>query len=286
MMITIPENYRKVTELTEMQDLLRDLMYELHCICEKHNLVYNIYCGTMLGAVRHQDIIPWDDDIDITMPRTDYEKLIQIVKEQYADRFEIQAYPDENYIYPFGKFFKKDTILIEKNLLAKYGTSKLYVDIFPVDGIPDISEKKLRKRFERSERYLKNIYYCTSVITPADGGWKQALTFVKYLRRAWLNIWGYKYFLAKQEKMAAQYKLEDCDRVGFTSRIWGIRGVVDKEAYFDRALYKFGKYEFWGDRDYEYCLSKMYGDYMTPPPENMRIVKHGYDLYIKATEEE
>ena len=147
---------KQITELKIMQEMLKSLMKDVHDICEKHGLVYNLYGGSLLGAVRHQDIIPWDDDIDITMPRPDYEKLKTIINQEYSDRFDLYDYPRDNYIYPYVKLCKKSTVLFEDVLRDKYCKLGLYIDIFPMDGIPETDDKEICKRFgnaERNKRY-------------------------------------------------------------------------------------------------------------------------------------
>ena len=80
------EGYEKITDLPRMQGMLREVLQDIHIICEENDLIYNIVWGTFLGAVRHKDIIPWDDDVDIAMPRPDYERLLEIIKAQHSDR--------------------------------------------------------------------------------------------------------------------------------------------------------------------------------------------------------
>lgn len=281
-MQNIPKHYKQVTDLKTMQELLRKLLWEFHNICQAHGLVYNLFGGTLLGAVRHQDIIPWDDDIDVTMPRPDYEKFLKIVREKYADMYEIYAYPKKNYIYPYGKFCRKDTLLIETKLQEKYGKLALYIDIFPVDGIPEMPEAALAKRYKRAEKNKKRTAICVQSVTASPCWWKKPFVIVKWLRRAVLNLFGYRYFLKKQIDETCKYAFEDCEHVGFVSSWgWGVKGITKKTEYLRRHLYQFGPYQFWGPEDYHANLSSWYGDYMTPPPENKRMAPHSYDLFVK-----
>lgn len=272
----------QVTELKIMQSMLCDLMQEIHKICEENNLIYNLFGGSMLGAVRHQDIIPWDDDIDITMPRPDYEKLKLIINEKYQDRFDLYDYPMENYIYPFMKLCKKNTVLYEDTLKSKYSKLGLYVDIFPIDGIPETDGAQIRKRFCRADKYKARVAYCVVKPTVSHVWWKKPYIFVKLLRSGFFSIKGYKYYVKKQIEETVKYSYDECDRVGFVSfGDWGIRGIIDKQSYLDRKLYKFGQYEFWGVKSADSYLTSLYGDYMTPPEESKRVPCHNYRLYIK-----
>ena len=101
----------EIKNLKERQKILIRILGIFHNICEENNLIYNIFGGTMLGAVRHKGIIPWDDDIDVTMPRQDYNRFIDLIREKYKGKFVIHSYPDKNYIYPYAKFGLVGTVL-------------------------------------------------------------------------------------------------------------------------------------------------------------------------------
>ena len=112
----IADDYIEITDTRQKQTLLIKLLEQFHELCEVNGLVYNIFGGTMLGAVRHHGIIPWDDDIDVTMPRKDYIQFIALVKNKYSNKFNIHVYPDKGYIYPYAKFGMKDTVLYENEV--------------------------------------------------------------------------------------------------------------------------------------------------------------------------
>lgn len=279
----LPDGYTQVTNLKTMQNMLRNLLRDFHEICEKHGLVYNLFCGTFLGAVRHQDIIPWDDDVDVTMPRPDYEKFLRIVEQEYSDSFFVFSYPQKNYVYPFAKFGKKGTLLIENAWKEKYSKLMLYIDIFPLDGVPEVSETDLHKRYQRARRNKHCVEYCIEKIEASPCWWKKPFVIIRWLRATLLNLFGYRYFLEKQIKETTRCAYDDCDQIGFISP-WGYeeKGVCKKTEYLNRKLYRFGEYSFWGMQDYHTCLSSWYGDYMTPPPENKRSSPHNYALYVRS----
>lgn len=105
-------------------------------VCKEHNLRYYIMAGTMLGAVRHKGFIPWDDDLDIGMPRADYDLLMANAKEWLPEPYEaVCAENDKEYPLPFAKVQDANTTLIERMHLKYLGG--VYIDIFPLDGVPE-----------------------------------------------------------------------------------------------------------------------------------------------------
>ena len=137
------------------QRILRILMTVDGC-CREHQLRYYIWAGTQLGAVRHKGFIPWDDDIDIAMPRPDYEQLIAHSREWLPEPFEfVCAENDGAYPLPFGKIQDASTTLIERLHLHYLGG--IYIDVFPIDGVhANPLHRKLH--FARYEYYKRVLY--------------------------------------------------------------------------------------------------------------------------------
>ena len=107
------KEYDKET-LTKVHEIELELLNEFVRICDKHNLTYFLVGGTLLGAVRHSGFIPWDDDIDVGMPRVDYDKFINIAKNELKNDYLLDSVEtDKNYFLPFAKILKRNTLFIE-----------------------------------------------------------------------------------------------------------------------------------------------------------------------------
>ncbi|MGN1376374.1 MAG: phosphorylcholine transferase LicD, partial [Prevotella sp.] len=123
-------------DLKQLHGKILDILSAIDETCKKYNLRYYLIAGTMLGAVRHKGFIPWDDDADVCMPHSDYDKLIEHASEWLPKRYElICAENDKHYPQPFAKIQDSQTTLIEHAHLRYLGG--VYVDVFPVDGMPD-----------------------------------------------------------------------------------------------------------------------------------------------------
>lgn len=132
--------------LSDIQQCSLDLALELKNICEQNNLKYFISGGTVLGSVRHSGFIPWDDDIDFAMPRSDYEKLKTIIKNNKSSRYWLVTYENnQEYNEANMKFVDKDTLLLDETTLIPQKVN-VWVDIFPLDGLHS-NEKKTSEIF-------------------------------------------------------------------------------------------------------------------------------------------
>ncbi len=127
----------------ELQKIELSILVWIRSICEKHNLRYYLAYGTLIGAVRHKGFIPWDDDIDIHMPREDYDRFIQICSNHQDERYKLLSCEHTpGYFYEFAKVTDSWTIIQENNIkpIENYG---VYVDVFPLDFLPNRSSLRI-----------------------------------------------------------------------------------------------------------------------------------------------
>lgn len=276
------DKYIEIYDIKTIQSGLYELFYAFHKICEENGLIYNMYGGTLLGAVRHQGIIPWDDDVDVSMPREDYNKFVEIVKAKYDDEFIAYVYPLKYYPYPYMKFGRKDSILIEP-LRSKYNKLSLYIDIFPIDGCSENAERR-EKSFEKLKRLKHKRSVCIAPIKKRNSFTGKISNAMRYCRYLLYSVIGYNAYLKKEIGISKQCDFKNSEYVCCMASSWFEKGVITKKEYLDRKLYRFGEYEFWGMRDYDRHLTNLYGNYMLPPPEKERVSNHDYHLYFEKKE--
>ncbi len=264
--------------LNKLKVIELGILNHLDSVCEKHNLKYFLSGGTLLGAIRHKGFIPWDDDIDIAMPRGDYHKLIELTKDD--DRYKtISHYHTKNYFYPFAKMIDTKTIAREK-AIYKWQIDDLgvYIDIFPVDGMPTDYQKR-QKHIKKIEFNKTMLFLSLCKSTP------KSLSFIKRIlkpfAKQYASIVGYKYWLNQVEELARKYPLENSEIAGAIVAIYGQREILPSWVFevgdrieFEGSMYfaPVGRHEY---------LTSLYGDYMQLPPIDKRKSHHEIIAYWK-----
>ena len=266
---------RKI-DLKELKEILLEVMDEIHEICEKHNLRYYLAGGTLIGAVRHNGFIPWDDDMDIHMPRPDYDKFMQIYPKEGKNVL-YEHCINENYKYPYAKLCKKGTRVIEKGGFGGVDMG-VFIDIFPLDALGN-NEKEAKSLMR------KLVPYVNLNLSLLVEQWRDNVSFVKNfaiwnLHNVALMAGGHKKLLKKIDKIIRTYDYESSSLVGeFIDEIQYKR-IVKKKLYDARILHEFEGRQYYIPADYDAILTQFYGDYMTPPPEEKRVVVHGFDAFV------
>lgn len=237
-------------------------------VCRKNNLQYYIWAGTLLGSVRHKGFIPWDDDMDIAMPRPDYDRLMEHCHEWMPAPFEvIGSHNRPDYPYPFAKVIDGSTTLLERPDF--FFPEGVYIDIFPLDGFP--SDEQLAQKHLKHYRLWRHLLFLRGR-DPFKHG-KGPRSWYPFLLHKLMSL---SWIQNKVQGIMKQYRFEDCERVIDFKLMQ--HGVVEKKWLGKEKAYEFEGKMYNGVDDADACLSAFYGDYMTLPPKEKQA-QHIY-MYL------
>ncbi|MBR3150125.1 MAG: LicD family protein [Eubacterium sp.] len=255
----------KVMSNVELKKALLGITLDTVKYLDENNLKYVIIGGTLLGAVRHKGFIPWDDDIDLAMPRDDYNRLHELVKTKpIGEQYRLVSITAGNSANPFAKVIDTNTKLIDNNNPLH---PALWVDIFPIDGMKSLDEKELLLKDKRQKR---NAFLMEQAACSYGSGKSILRKIAKIPVVTYARIKGAEYYGRQIDCEAKALSLDDCPYAGIT--VWGgIQACIEKEKMLTTCELEFEGNMLKAPVGYEEYLEKMYGDYMTPPPEKDRI---------------
>ena len=265
--------------LTELQLILLEMLTWFHSFCEKNNLRYYIIEGTVIGAVRHKGFIPWDDDIDVGMPRADYNRLMEFAG-RLDDRYILETpYSDnEDYRYPWCKLFDSTTTKIER--MRKNYRLGVYIDIFPLDGLGNTMEESL-KNYRRID--FLNMLWATRVcaINRNRGMAKNLAIFLsRCIPQSILND---KWLIKQIDKVCSKKDFDNYKYVSCTLSTYRSKEIMDRCVYGVPTKYYFNGNDVYGPERYDDYLKTIYGQWWILPPEEKRVNHHDY-VYLNLHE--
>lgn len=252
-----------------------EILKDVAKFCDDNNIRYFLAYGTLIGAARHKGFIPWDDDIDIQMPREDYNKFIKTYKSKH---YEVISPYDKRAKHSMAKVIDTRTIKIEKAVRYKKGEELgIDIDIFPLDGQPD-DEKDFLKYYRKKHRLYKGFYFTISSWSKYSLKGKIAYA-IPYLIA---NLMGKNYFLDKANQIGRKYEFDKSKYIGTTATLYEtVNNRNLKEWYSSSTELQFENNSFKVPVGYHNVLTKLYGDYMTPPPQEQQVTHHTNKVLLK-----
>lgn len=249
-------------DIRELQLRLLDMLVALDRVCREHHLRYYILCGTLLGAVRHGGFIPWDDDLDVGLPREDYDLLLEHAAEWLPQPFGIVNHmATADYSKYFAKMEDESTTIVERTYLPYKGG--IYIDLFPLD---DAHPSALRHRLHMAKfktLYHRLVYYCYRDPYKHGRG-----------PNSWVPLLVQRLFRRERLKQAVERCVREMNGRGYrqyTSHDDGLRRFP-KEWFGQPTPITFEGKTVMGPAQVEKILQRLYGDdYMTPPPPEKRF---------------
>ncbi len=257
---------KRITNIDELRSIQMAILDSIHEFCQREEITYFLSSGTLIGAVRHKGYIPWDDDIDLYMPRDSYDRFINSYSCESGKYRVIDPHTEQNYYYTFAKVVDTTTLMIETETPG-YEIG-VYIDIFPVDYISDDLEE--RTNVFKRKHLLYKIRRCKiSHNNPLYS--KFAYVVYKHWPRSLKSLNNeIEHLITSCKKSSTVCNLTEAGpKIGGCFPAKCIESDVDIE--FEGKLYK----TMVGYKEY---LTKTYGDYMTLPPEDKRV-HHDFEAY-------
>lgn len=265
--------YNGENHLTELQKRLLDMFIWYHNFCREHNLKYYMAGGTMLGAVRHKGFIPWDDDIDVIMPRSDYEMFLKITANKVFGKYTVESNssPKKDFLYVYTKVYDTESVLTENT--RQRVRRGIYLDVFPIDGAGN-SQEEAQRNFTKIHHRHNFLLSRVCALRKGRSLYKNAAILLTHcIPSCFLN----------DKKLAD--KIDDmCKTVDYDSALyvanllgnWGVREIMPKSVIGNPTEYIFEGHTVYGIENYDEYLTRLYGDYMTPPPPEKQVTHHDY----------
>ena len=261
-----------MVDIVKIQKIEENILDEFNKICESNNLTYFICGGTLLGAVRHGGFIPWDDDIDVMMPRKDWEKFKRITNQLPEDLSVMNT--------EITHIFNNKTHIKFNHILGDCSNYGLMIDIFPLDGQP--SNKILLEVHKKKVLFLQMfIRFCNiENIEPSNERTYLDNILIKTARMFRVGkLLKKENWVRRIHNELSKYDYEESQLVGALLGSFRDKEVMPKEVFGEGSDFKFDKLILKGPNDPERYLTNLYGNYMKLPPKSERGKHHKMKVF-------
>lgn len=270
---------REISAVEEIQDIAYQILVKFHNFCEEHNLRYILAGGTLLGAVRHHDFIPWDDDIDVQMPRPDYERFLELTTNGIGENTAVVNWRTmEKPFFSFTKVIDTRTVLRES--ISIPNEIGIYIDVFPTDGLPD-SKEEIDKKFKKLIHYKRLLILRTLKIQ--KGKSSSALIKKALLVPAIRLFYSPKQLISKIESIALQDDYEKSSNIAFQILGYNLKEVTQKDKFYTRVRMKFRDSELYIPSNYDEYLKSLFGNYLELPPLDEQVPHHSFVAFWRES---
>lgn len=265
--------------MEKLHGVLLEIFEYIKDVCEQNDLTYLVIAGTALGAYRHGGFIPWDDDLDIALPRGDYEKLLKILHDIKHPLYEIQDESNEKgYFLPFVKVRKKNTVFREAVAPFLYERNGIFIDIFPIDTEDriDTFDFKMRSFLIKLLNHALCVKNCREYYKDRRSRGKYlvdritSLPFCFFSNRKLLHM--------QKKLMTARNHKSAIYAVNYASTYSINKEAMPYEVYFPVKKITFEGKETYSYGNIENYLTRIYGNYMELPPEEKRHTHEPFEL--------
>lgn len=268
--------------LRDLQLVELGILKEFLRICDKYHLRYYALGGTLLGAVRHKGFIPWDDDVDVGMPRPDFIRFEEVVEKELPERFQYQKFGTTPGYTHYVPRLTDSSVTVVDSSAAVEKERGAWIDIFPLDGMP---EGKCRRKLHCFRLLAARMLLNYSLFsTNVDLKKNNRPFYENILIRAGMIFPVEKIFKTDRELKRLDHLMQkySYDSSSYLINFMGVHKLKEmfhKKHYGKGTLYEFEDVSVVGPEDYDYVLRQIYGEYWNPPDEeeinhhNTRIIK-------------
>ena len=264
----------KELTLQELKEIEFEILQMFDAFCKEHNIKYYLSHGTLLGAIRYKKFIPWDDDVDLLIPREDYNRMILLFRD--TDHYRLFAFEkNSEYRYPMAKLCDMTT---RKDELDYNNGVELGVDIdlFPLDAWDDdLNNAKKEVRYIRKNMFRLGL---TKLKKPDSAN--PVKRFIKGVVMLFCKMFGSQYFIRKILKASYKKGQEGSSYLGCKAWcVYGEKGIIPSRVFAETIDVEFEGKMFPAPKDYDTYLTCLYGDYLPEPPKEKQKTHHSFQAY-------